>query len=84
MRWMCVCTACAWARSRVWVKGGRWSVRRGVREVVRPLKGHSFWDKMRRDDCSDGGVSDDGGDKGAWWWWLWLMVIARRGCRRAE
>jgi hypothetical protein len=54
----------AWARSREWVEGGRWSVRRGMREVVRPFEGSQLLSKMRRDDCSDGGVSGDGGGDG--------------------
>lgn len=51
----------AWAQSRVWeVEGGRWSVRRGMREVVRPFEGSQLLSRMRRDDCSDDGVSGDG------------------------
>jgi hypothetical protein len=46
------------------MEGGRWSVRRGMREVVRPFEGSQLLSKMRRDDCSDGGVSGDGGGDG--------------------
>ena len=43
------------------VEGDRWSVRRGMREVVRPFEGSQRLSRMRRDDCSDVVVSDDGG-----------------------
>jgi hypothetical protein len=46
---------------------GRWSVRRGMREVVRPLKGHSVRIRMRQQHCRHDGVSGDGDEEGAWW-----------------
>ena len=35
-----------------------------MREVVRPFEGSQLLSRMRRDDCSDDGVSDDGGGDG--------------------